>query len=255
MREPSVYFKLLRACDERGGAFLLLIDPDRTSERHNRELCEAAQECGVDALLIGTSFMLETNFAETVRLVKQATELPVIIFPGSFAQLTPEADAVLFTSLVSGRNAEYLIGEQVRGAPLVKRFGLEPIPTGYMLIESSAMTSVQYISGTLPIPSGKADIACAHALAAQYLGMRLVYMDAGSGAHEAVPCEMIREVGQYIDIPLIVGGGLRTPGECAVRIEAGASMVVVGNSMEEDPSYGRLREMTMAVHPRESVRL
>jgi len=239
---------------DRGGVFLLLIDPDRTSARHNRRLCEAAAECGVDALLVGTSFMLDTHFAEAVREVKQAAALPVIIFPGSFAQLTPDADAVLFTSLISGRNPEYLIGEQARGAPLVKRFGLEAIPTGYLLIESNNLTSVQYISGTLPIPAAKADIACAHALAAQYLGMRLVYLDAGSGAHEAVPCAMVREVSAYVEIPVIAGGGLCRPEDCAARIEAGAAMVVVGNSIETDPSFGRLREMAAAVHAKESVR-
>ena len=255
MREGSVYAQLMHARKERGGAFLLLIDPDRTSERHNLELCEAAEECGVDALLVGTSFLLDTDFAATVSMIKQVASLPVIIFPGSFAQLTPEADAVLFTSLISGRNAEYLIGEQVRGAPLVKRFGLEPIPTGYMLVESGGTTSVQFVSGTMPIPSDKVDIACAHALAAQYLGMRLVYLDGGSGAQAAVPCEMVASVARYIDIPLIVGGGLRSPEDCAHRIGAGAAMVVVGNSMEADSSFARLREMAAAVHPRESVRL
>ncbi|MBU2652580.1 MAG: geranylgeranylglyceryl/heptaprenylglyceryl phosphate synthase, partial [Bacteroidetes bacterium] len=137
----------------------------------------------------------------------------------------------------------------------VKRFDLEPIPTGYMLIESGNMTSVQYISGTLPIPSGKSDIACAHALAAQYLGMRLVYLEAGSGATQPVPASMVRDVAAYVDIPLLVGGGLCSPEQCAERIEAGASFVVVGNTMEEDSSHSRLREMTAAVHPKESVKI
>lgn len=255
MHDGKVYSRLMQTRTERGGVFLLLIDPDRTSMQHNLDLCGGAEECGVDAILVGTSFMLETNFGETVRQVKGVTPLPVIIFPGSYAQLTPNADAVLFTSLISGRNPEYLIGEQARGAPLVKRYSLEPIPTGYMLIESSNLTSVQYISGTLPIPATKTDIACAHALAAQYLGMRLVYLDGGSGAKEAVPCEMVREVSGYVEIPLIVGGGLCRPEDCAERIEAGAAMVVVGNSIESDPSFTRLREMTTAVHARESVRL
>ncbi len=256
MREQSVFSDLLHARQERGGGFLLLIDPDRTSAQANLRLCEAAGECGVDAVLVGTSFMLDTNFGEAVRDLKSATDIPVIIFPGSYGQLTPHADAVLFTSLISGRNPEYLIGEQARGAPLVKRFGLEPIPTGYMLIESGSVTSVQYISGTQPIPSGKCDIACAHALAAQYLGMQLVYLEAGSGAAQPVPEPMVRKVSSYVDVPLMVGGGLRTPEACAERIEAGASFVVVGNSMEEvDSRFVRLREMTAAVHHKESVKI
>jgi len=255
MREHSVYSDLLQVRKERGGGFLLLVDPDRGGESERLDLCAAAADCGVDAILVGTSFMLETNFSAAVRSIKKTTDLPVIIFPGSFAQLTPDADAVLFTSLISGRNPEYLIAEQVRGAPLVKRFDLEPIPTGYMLIESGNLTSVQYISGTLPIPSTKNDIACAHALAAQYLGMRLVYLEGGSGATQPVPVSMVRDVAAYVDIPLLVGGGICTPDQCAERIAAGAAFVVVGNSVEEDSRHSRLREMTAAVHPKESIRI
>ena len=240
---------------ERGGGFLLLIDPDRTDRSRYLSLAEAAADCGVDALLVGTSFMLETNFGEAVRDIKQVTDLPVIVFPGSFAQITPDADAVLFTSLISGRNPEYLIGEQVRGAPLIRHYSLEPIPTGYMLIESGNTTSVQFVSGTMPIPAGKNDIACAHALAAQYLGMRWVYLEAGSGAARPVPTGMIADIAAYVDIPILVGGGLRTPEELSARIEAGASFTVVGNSMEQDPRFTRLRELAAATHPKESIQV
>ncbi|HWR81961.1 MAG TPA: geranylgeranylglyceryl/heptaprenylglyceryl phosphate synthase, partial [Candidatus Deferrimicrobium sp.] len=231
----------------------LLIDPDRLPEDASLSLVEAAQDCGVDALLVGTSFMLNTTFGQTVKQIKRATTLPVIIFPGSFAQVRPEADAILFTSLISGRNPAYLIDEQVRGAPLVKAFGLEAIPTGYMLIESGRQTSVQYISGTQPIPRTKADIACAHALAAQYLGMKLVYLEAGSGADQTVPIEMVREVAAYVDIPLLVGGGLSRPEECARQIESGASFVVIGSILEDNPSIAHLTELAAAVHPRDPV--
>lgn len=255
MSEHTVYSDLMHARRERGGGFLLLIDPDRTPEQMNLRLCEAARDCGVDALLVGTSFLIEADFAAAVRAIKERTDLPVIIFPGSHAQITPAADAVLFTSLISGRNPDYLIGEQARGAPLVKRYGLEPIPTGYMLIESGATTSVQYVSGTQPVPADKHDIACAHALAAQYLGMQLVYLEAGSGAAKPVPPEMIRRVSEYVDIPLLVGGGLSTPEDCSAQIEAGASFVVVGSSVESDPRFAHLRDLAAAVHSKEKVRL
>ena len=232
---------------------MLLIDPDRVSERDFLSMAEASEECGVDAILVGTSFMLNTNFSGAVKKIKGATPLPVIVFPGSFAQVTPHADAILFTSLISGRNANYLIEEQVKGAPLVKQFNLEAIPTGYMLIESGSPTSVQYISDTIPIPRTKNDIACAHALAAQYLGMKFVYLEAGSGAVMSVPVEMIRAVESYVDIPLLVGGGLTSPDACAARIEAGGSFVVVGNGLENDPHFTLLRELTAASHPKESV--
>ncbi len=236
---------------QRGAGFFLLIDPDRSGEKAYLSLTEVAQACGVDAILVGTSFMLNADFPEAVRRIKEATSLPVLIFPGSFAQVAPHADAILFTSLISGRNPNYLIEEQVRGAPLVKRYGLEAIPTGYLLIQSGARTSVQYITDTQPIPDTKYDIACAHALAAQYLGMRFVYLEAGSGAPRPVAEQMVSQVTAYVDIPVIVGGGLTTPQQCADRIAGGASFVVVGNTLETDPDFSRLTDMTAAVHERE----
>lgn len=251
--DTSVFQYLINRSRQRGGGFLLLIDPDRVPENQYLHLAEAAEDSGVDGILVGTSFMLDVSFGSAVKKIKKHTSVPVIIFPGSYAQITPDADAILFTSLISGRNPSYLIDEQVKGAPIVKRCGLETIPTGYMLIESGPLTSVQYISGTLPIPRDKVDIACAHALAAQYLGMKLVYLEAGSGAESPVSTDMVRGVSSYCDLPLVVGGGLRTPEACAERIEAGTSLVVVGNCVETDPGLARLCEMTEAVHVKESV--
>ncbi len=255
MPESRVYEYLLSVGAQRGGGFLLLIDPDSTNSEYYLSQAEAAEECGVDAILVGTSFAIDSTFARAVREIKARTSLPVIIFPGSFAQIAPDADAILFSSLLSGRNPNYLIDEQVKGAPLVKRFGIEPIPTAYLLIESGPLTSVQYISGTLPIPRTKTDIARATSLAAQYFGMKFVYLEAGSGAEQPVPVEMVRDVNNYIDIPVIVGGGLRSPKECAERIEAGAAFVVVGNSMEKQMSADRLKEFTDAVHQRNTLEI
>ena len=207
----DVYNSLMEARDRRGGGFLLLIDPDRGSEADYLALAEAAGDSGVDALLVGTSFMLDGNFSEQVRQIKAITNVPVIIFPGSYTQITSNADAILFTSLISGRNPQYLIDEQVKGAPFIKRAGLEAIPTGYMLVESGPLTSVQFISGSLPIPRDKPDIACAHALAAQYLGMKMVYLEAGSGAEKPIPVEMVSAVAANVDIPLLVGVGFQQP--------------------------------------------
>lgn len=249
----KVYQSLVETSQRRGGGFFLLLDPDRGGLKACVRLAESAEECGVDALLVGSSFMFGTDFHESVRQIKKVTDLKVIVFPGSFAQVCPYADAILFTSLISGRNPNYLIEEQVKGAPLVYRFGLEAIPTGYMLIESGPLTSVQYMSGSMPIPRHKYDIACAHALAAQYMGMKAVFLEAGSGAVQAVPTEMVAEVAAVIDIPIITGGGLKTPEDCAERIEAGASFVVMGNSFENDSELSLLREVTDAVHLAETV--
>ncbi len=147
-----------------------------------------------------------------------------------------------------------MIEEQVKGAPLVKKYNLEAIPTGYMLIESGPLTSVQYISGSMPIPRGKSDIACAHAMAAQCLGMKLVYLEAGSGASQPVPLEMVRSVSSYINIPVVVGGGLHTPQDCADQVAAGASFVVVGNHLEDDRDFSLLRELAAATHSKDMVK-
>jgi len=207
----QVFDRLLTAKKERGGGFFLLLDPDRGTEKDILGLAEAAEDCGVDSILIGTSFMLNTNFHNIVKAIKEQTNLPVVIFPGGHGQISPYADAILFTSLISGRNPNYLIEEQVKGAPLIKRFGIEPISTGYMLIESGRTTSVLFISNTQPIPRDKSDIAAAHALTAQYFGMKMVYMEAGSGADGSVPDEMIEVVSEYIDIPVCTGGGINEP--------------------------------------------
>lgn len=251
----TVYLSLLQARQQRGGGFLLLLDPDRVPLGHCTALAEAAGEAGVDALLVGTSFSLESKFSSAMREIKQAADVPVIIFPGSFAQVTPHADAILFSSLISGRNASYLIEEQVKGAPLVKQCQLEAIPTGYMLIESGSLTSVQFISNTMPIPRTKNDLACAHALAAEYLGMKLVYLEAGSGANGSIPPAMVQAVSSYVDIPVMVGGGITLPEACADKISAGASFVVVGTAFEGPLDTGRLREMAAAAHPQEPIKV
>jgi phosphoglycerol geranylgeranyltransferase len=251
----QVFDSLLDARAARGGGFLLLIDPDRSRNSDYLALAEAASECGVDAILVGTSFMMAGHFPTAVKEIKARANLPVIIFPGSYTQITSSADAILYTSLISGRNPQYLIDEQVKGAPFIKAAGLETIPTGYMLIESGPLTSVQFISGSLPIPRGKPDIACAHALAAQYLGMQLVYLEAGSGAGQPVPVEMVQAVAGTIEIPILVGGGLRTPDDCAARVEAGASFIVMGTRLETGGRFDYLRELTAATHPKETIRV
>ena len=251
----QVFDSLLDTRATRGGGFLLLIDPDRSRDSDYLALAEAAAECGVDAILVGTSFMMAGHFPTAVKEIKARANLPVIIFPGSYTQITSDADAILYTSLISGRNPQYLIDEQVKGAPFIKAAGLEAIPTGYMLIESGPLTSVQFISGSLPIPRTKPDIACAHALAAQYLGMQLVYLEAGSGAGQPVPVEMVQAVAGTIEVPILVGGGLHTPNDCAARVEAGASFIVMGTRLETGGRFEYLRELTAATHPKESVRV
>ncbi|MFH2035577.1 MAG: geranylgeranylglyceryl/heptaprenylglyceryl phosphate synthase [Candidatus Zixiibacteriota bacterium] len=251
----SILENLLQCRDEKGGGFFLLLDPDRGSMDNILSLSAVAEDSGVDAILVGTSFVLESNFHDAVKEIKSQTNLPVIIFPGAHSQITPHADAILFTSLISGRNPQYLIDEQVKGAPIIKSLGLEPIATGYMLIESGKYTSVQYISGTMPIPATKYDIACAHALAAQYMGMKMVFMEAGSGAENSVSDLMIKKVAGYVDLPIMVGGGIDSPDEVASKIRAGASFVVVGNHFENSHDFEKLKEFAEAAHPMEQIKV
>ena len=239
---------LLAVRERRGAAYLALLDPDRLSRSDLVRRAEACADNGVDALLVGSSLLLSRDFDGAVREVKRAVDLPVIIHPGDINQVTPHADALLFLSMISGRNPELLIGQQVKAAPLLKACDLEPIPTGLILVESGAVTTVEFVSNTKPLPRDKPDIAMAHALAAEYLGMRCVYLEGGSGAKMSVPEEMIRAVASYVSLPLIVGGGIRTPEAAAEKVRAGASFVVIGNALEQMRDPALIRELADAIH-------
>lgn len=246
--EMSTFEYLLRVRAEKGAGYLVLLDPDRLSQDAVMDGARMCQSEGADAVLVGGSLLLSSRFDEIVRQLKACLDIPLIIFPGSADQISSHADALLFLCLVSGRNPELLIGQQVKAAPLLKAYGLEPISTAYLLVESGRMTTAEYISNTRPIPRDKADIAMAHALAAEYMGMKMVYLDAGSGATRPVPNEMVAAVAGYISLPIIVGGGIRTPEEARRTVESGASFIVTGTILEEQANRGLAREFADAVH-------
>jgi phosphoglycerol geranylgeranyltransferase len=234
---------------ESGSAiYAVLLDPDRLSPSENVDLARLAEEAGVDVLLAGGSLSLRARTEETIAAIKRAVDLPVVIFPGDAGFVAPSADAILFLSLVSGRNPQYLIAEHVRAAPVLKGIGLEPIPTAYMLVEGGRTTSVEFMSATKPLPRDKPDIAMAHALAAEYLGMKIAFFDAGSGAENPVPEELIRAVSGYVSIPVMAGGGIRRPEAAAAIVEAGASIVVTGDVIERTRDAGLLRAFADAIH-------
>lgn len=184
--------------------------------------------------LVGGSTDASQNTEAVVNILKELTSLPIILFPGDYSQITPKADAILFLSLLSGRNPEYLIGQQVKGAPYIEKSDLEVIPTGYILIESGKETAVQRVSNTLPISQKEIDIIVHTALAGQYLGKKCIYLEAGSGAQYPVSLEIIKAVQTAIDIPLIVGGGIRSQQKMEEAYKAGATMVVIGTAFEDD---------------------
>ncbi|MRR52017.1 MAG: geranylgeranylglyceryl/heptaprenylglyceryl phosphate synthase [Rhodocyclaceae bacterium] len=242
----SVYEYLNKTAKAKGACFLVLLDPDKLDQKRIRQTGKLIAESGADGILFGTSLMMSGRIDEQVKALKQASKLPVIIFPGSAYQVSKHADAILFMSLISGRNANLLIEEQVKAAPMVARSGLEAIATGYMLIESGKLTSANYISNTIPMPRDKPDIAVAHALAAKLLGMRLVYMDAGSGAQQPVSEQMIAAVAQHSRLPVVVGGGIKTPEDAALRAKAGATAIVIGNVLEGDINLAK--RFAQAIH-------
>lgn len=191
-----------------------------------------AEASGAAGFLYGTSFLSGDRFEESLTAVKAATELPVLLFPSNSRQLTATADGVLLLSLLSSRNPQYLIGEHVVAAPIIKYLGLESIATGYLLISSGRVTTAEFMSGSPPIPRDKPELVVAHALAAEQLGMKLVYLEAGSGAELPVPPEAIALVRREITLPLLVGGGINTTEKAQAAVKAGADFIVIGTHFE-----------------------
>lgn len=214
--------------------FAVLIDPDNASSQDISKLATLGQQSMVDWFFVGGSLLTQNSLDTCIQTIKDHSEIPVILFPGNTLQMSNKADAILFLSLISGRNAEMLIGRHVISAPYLKLSKLEVISTGYMLIESGKPTTVSYMSNSVPIPADKNDIAACTAMAGEMLGLKLIFMDAGSGAYNPVSPAMIEAVSKSIDVPLIVGGGIKTPEKAAEAYNAGADIVVLGNAIEKD---------------------
>jgi len=227
-------------------SFAVLIDPDKVNDNSVEELIQLSLDAQVDYFLVGGSLVISSYIDECVQLIKRSCNIPVILFPGSPSQISKYADALLYLSLISGRNPELLIGQHVVSAPVVKKSGLEIMPTGYMVIDGGAPTTVSYISNASPLPSDKNEIAMCTAMAGEMLGMKLIYMDAGSGAKKAISESMIQKVSSCIDVPLIIGGGITTAEKAYLNCKAGADVIVVGNAIEKDASL--IKEIAAAIH-------
>jgi phosphoglycerol geranylgeranyltransferase len=241
-----IYQSLLQHKEKGQKSFAVLIDPDKVTVEKIDELTALAAEARVDYLLVGGSLVVTNRLDEVVQQIKKNCDIPVILFPGSPSQITPYADALLYLSLISGRNAELLIGQHVISAPFVKQSRLEIISTGYMVIDGGAPTTVSYISNAAPIPADKNEIAMCTAMAGEMLGMKLVFMDAGSGAKRPITEAMIEKVAQIIEVPLVIGGGITDPEKAYRNCKAGADVIVIGNAIEKDASL--IREMSAAIH-------
>jgi putative glycerol-1-phosphate prenyltransferase/phosphoglycerol geranylgeranyltransferase len=240
--------QLLETIHLRKALFIVLLDPGAESSEDIIASGVSAARAGADCLLIGGSYINNPDFENVSRSLKQEASIPLILFPGAASQVTLGPDAILFTSLISGRNANYLIEEQVQGAPLVKSYQIEPIPTAYMLIESGKATAVEEVSQTKPIPANEPHTTVDHALAAEMMGQRWIYLEAGSGAERPVPVEMITETRKSSKLNLIVGGGIRTPESAAERVAAGAHGIVVGNLFEKKKDPTLFQAFSEAIH-------
>ena len=228
-------------------SFAVLIDPDEVQDMSEySRLIMSSVENKVDFFFLGGSLVMSNQMNKLIKILRDTSQIPVVLFPGSNMQIDLSADAILFLSLISGRNPELLIGQHVVAAPVLKKSNLEILPTGYMLVDSGQRTTAQYMSNSSPIPHNKPSVAACTAMAGEMLGLRLMYLDAGSGAQKPVSVTMIKKVSQSVEAPLIVGGGIRSAREATEAYAAGADLIVIGNGIETNP--GLLIEVSNVAH-------
>lgn len=242
----SIYKNILAKTTQGKKLFAILIDPDKQRNSDLLSTIQKANSANVDYFFVGGSLLLNDNLGECIKTIKENSNIPVLLFPGSELQINKDADGILFLSLISGRNPDLLIGKQVTSAPILKETNLEVISTGYMLIESGKATTASYMSNTFPIPRDKNGIASSTAIAGEYLGMKLIYMDGGSGAHNSIESEMIKHVSSSINVPLIIGGGICNKEKAIENCKAGADIIVVGNAIEKNSDL--ITEISEAIH-------
>ena len=242
----NIYNQILADKKEGKKSFALLIDPDKQDKSELISVIKKAEQAKTDYFFVGGSLLTNDSLDSCLTTLKENSDIPVVLFPGNAMQVNDKADGILFLSLISGRNAEMLIGRQVITAPILKQSSLEVLPTGYMLIDSGKPTTVSYMSNTTPIPAEKNSVAACTAVAGEMLGLKLIFMDGGSGAQNPISEEMITEVSKSVDTPLIIGGGISSGEKAAANCKAGADIIVVGNAIEKDENL--IIEIAAAVH-------
>jgi phosphoglycerol geranylgeranyltransferase len=237
---------LLEKIKTNGSIHITLIDPEKVSVQQASHVAENSQKSGTAAIMIGGSTVAsQEHLDEVVKVIKRSVKIPTILFPGNVTGISMYADAIWFMSLLNSVDPYFLIGAQVRGAPLIKKYGIEPISMGYIIVGDGGTAGV--VGKAVTVPYTKPELAAAHALAGQYLGMRFIYLEGGSGAAHPVPPEMIRAVKKLIDIPLIVGGGIRSKELAVAAASAGADIIVTGNVTESSDANQRISEIIGAI--------
>ena len=244
----NTYNKLEEIRISRGAVAIALIDPDIKNDTMLESMIDLINKSDFDAIFVGGSLISDNQFENRISVIKSNTDLPVIIFPGSSSQLSEEADALLFLSLISGRNPQYLIGEHVKSAPIINKINLETIPTAYILLDGGTRSSVEIISNTTPLPMNKQDIIIAHALAGQYLGNKLIFLESGSGSENHATVDVVLNLSKVINIPIIVGGGVHTQESASKLVNSGAQYIVTGTQIEKKPNINQLLNYTKAIH-------
>ena len=242
----NIYNQILENKKEGKKSFALLIDPDKQDKSDLISVIKKAKQAKTDYFFVGGSLLTNDSLDSCLTTLKENSDIPVVLFPGNAMQVNDKADGILFLSLISGRNAEMLIGRQVITAPILKHSSLEVLPTGYMLIDSGKPTTVSYMSNTTPIPAEKNSVAACTALAGEMLGLKIIFMDGGSGAQNPISEEMITEVSKSVNTPLIIGGGISSGEKAAANCKAGADIIVVGNAIEKNENL--IIEIANAVH-------
>ena len=242
----NIYQHITSSKEKNSKLFAILIDPDKQDNYQLTEIIKKANDAKVDLFFVGGSLLIDDRLDQCIKTIKANSKIPLLLFPGNAMQVSNKADGILFLSLISGRNPHMLIGQQVISAPILKKTALEIISTGYMLVDSGEATAVSYMSNTTPIPHNKDNIAAATAIAGEMLGLKILFLDGGSGAKKAISTKMIKAVSNQINIPLITGGGITTATKAIENCEAGADIIVVGNAIEKE--NGLISQIAEAIH-------
>ena len=242
----SIYNKIISDKKANKKSFALLIDPDKQDLTQLLTIINKAEKAKVDYFFVGGSLLTYDSLDTCLKTIKNNSTIPVVLFPGNAMQVNDKADGILFLSLISGRNAEMLIGKQVITAPILKQSSLEVLSTGYILVDSGKPTTASYMSNTTPIPADKDTVSACTAMAGEMLGLKLIFMDGGSGAKNPISSKMITTVSKSIDAPLIIGGGINSGEKALVNCKAGADIIVVGNAIEKNEDL--ISEISSAVH-------
>jgi phosphoglycerol geranylgeranyltransferase len=237
---------LLEKIKAEGSIHITLIDPEKVTVEQSVKIVESSKESGTAAIMIGGStFVSQTHLDEVLQAIRSAVKLPTILFPNNITGISRFADAIWFMSLLNSVDPYFLVGAQILGAPLVKKYGLEPLSMGYIIVGEGGTAGI--VGKAIPVPYNKPELAAAHALAGQYFGMRFIYLEGGSGAKNPVPPEMIHAVKKYVDATLIVGGGIKTKEQALTAASAGADIIVTGNVVESAGSEQRVAEIISGI--------